>query len=563
MKKIFLFILMINSAILIAQEQKYKIFFDTAQNKLYYNRHLPVYFWISTSPDDNGQDVLLKPKVKKYANPYYWDTEGRNTVHFKNPRNSQGLKEAVFQLWADSRAPLIFVKFNNFTLKNRKIILGKNSQIILKTLDYFAGTDKVFYQIDNSGFVEYSGPIATTNLSNGTHYIKYYAIDRVGNQSDTLTKTFEMKLTPPKVQMKILNSFSESKLNKNSFITFEAFDKLGIKAIYYKIDSEQTYHLFINPISVKNLTDGQHLIYFYALDRLNNQSQVFMKQITIDNTKPQISTSFLGAYLEKQNIFYISPNTRIQVNYTDNSPLYKIFYRLDNKFFSQKQTIIDLSKFSGYKNLCISAQDVAGNKSNTKCFKIFIDNIPPKSSIIVGKPKFFNRDTLFITSQTQISLTAFDPQTGIDKIEYAINNNDFKTYTAPFTLSHDGINVIFYRAKDKVGNIEPAKSKKLYVDNNPPKISIIFSVEPFDLTIKNNDTLQVYPSPLKIYLSAQDDKTGERTIFYSLNNSRLKLYRRPIYLNVHNEKSFTLYTQSTDALGNKSSKTVKFIIRPK
>ncbi len=92
MKKLFLFILLLNTAVLIAQEQKYKIFFDTTQNKLYYNRHLPVYFWISTSPGDNGQDVLLKPKIKKYANPYYWDTEGKNTVHFKNPKNSRGLK---------------------------------------------------------------------------------------------------------------------------------------------------------------------------------------------------------------------------------------------------------------------------------------------------------------------------------------------------------------------------------------------------------------------------------------------------------------------------------------
>ncbi len=363
--------------------------------------------------------------------------------------------------------------------------------------------------------------------------------------------------------MKILNSFSESKLNKNSLITFTAHDQLGVKAIYYKIDSAQTYHRYLKPVPVKNLTDGEHLIYFYALDKLNNQSQVFMKQIIIDNTKPQISLTFLGPYVEKQKTFYISPNTRIQVNYNDNSPMYRILYRLDNRFFSQKQTIIDLSKFSGYKTLCISAQDVAGNKSITKCYRIFIDKYPPKSSITIGKPKFFNRDTLFVTSQTQISLTAFDAQTSIDKIEYAINNNHFKTYTEPFTLSHDGLNIIFYRAKDKVGNIEPTKSKKLYVDNNPPKISIIFSVEPYDLQIKNNDTLQVYPSPLKIYLSAQDDKTGERTIFYSLNNSTLKQYKRPVYINVRNEKTFTLYTQSSDALGNKSVKTVKFIIRPK
>ncbi len=563
MKKIILFIFLFNAVALTAQEQKYKIFFDTTHNKLYYNRHLPVYFWISTSPNDDGQDVLLQPKVKKYANPYFWDTEGINTVHFKNPKNSKGLKEAVFQLWADSRAPLIFVKFTRFLIKNNKIILGRNSKILIKTLDYFAGTDKVFYKIDTSNFIQYSKPISLTNISEGTHYIKYYSIDKVGNKSLIFTKKFIVKFTPPQVEMKILNSFSDKKLNKNSLITFKANDQLGVQAIYYKIDSEQTYHRFLKPISVKNLTDGQHLIYFYALDKLNNQTQVFVKQIIIDNTKPQISTTFLGPYVEKQKTFYISPNTRIQVNYTDNSPMYKISYRLDNKFFSIKSPVIDVSKFTGYKLLCISAQDIAGNKSNTKCFRIFIDNNPPKSSITVGKPKFFNRDTLFVTSKTPITISAFDTYTGIDQIQYAINNNNFKTYTAPFTLTHDGLNIIYYRARDQVGNIEPTKSKKIYVDNTPPQINIIFSVEPYDLEIKNNDTLQVYPSPLKIYLSAQDDKTGERKILYSLDNSRLKTYKQPIYLKPNNEKIFTLYTESVDALGNKSTKTVKFIIRPK
>ncbi len=559
MKNIFVLILLLTSTIGFSQ-QKYKIFVDTLTNKLYYNRHLPVYFWISTAPDNSGQDVLLQPKVKKYANPYYWDTEGINTFHVKSPKNLQGYKEAIFQIWADGAAPVISLKYLNTLFYNQKPILGHDSKIKINANDYFSGVDKIFYAIDNQNFKRYLRPLHDFN--EGQHILYIYATDKVGNKSDTLAKKFTVELTPPSVTLKIINSISNNYLGKNSLISFKASDQHGVKNIFYKVDDNTKYNKYIQPFSISNLNDGKHLIYYYATDKLGNQSQVFMKELTVDKTPPEVGFKFLGTEFKKNGIYYISSNTRLQVTYKDNSPLGKILYSVGNKTFSTKD-IIDLSKYKGYKQICISAVDAAGNNSLTKCIRLIIDNQPPKITAVVGKPKFFDRDTLFITSQTPVNLYATDEYSGVDFILYAINNRDFKKYTNQLTIPNQGFNILYYKAKDKVDNYSKTDSLAVFIDNTPPQINIILSVQPYNTKIIDSDTLLVYPNNIKIYLSAVDDKTGERHIYYTINGGEKKLYSRPINLYSSKEKIIELYTESHDALGNTSTKKFKFIISPK
>jgi len=61
-------------------QEKPCIYVD-AEGKLYINQQLPVYLWISTSPEENAPAYrLTSDSSKSYSNPMYFDTEGRNTI---------------------------------------------------------------------------------------------------------------------------------------------------------------------------------------------------------------------------------------------------------------------------------------------------------------------------------------------------------------------------------------------------------------------------------------------------------------------------------------------------
>ncbi len=540
-------------------QQSYKIFADSSSEKLYYNKHLPVYFWLSADSTDDSQDVLLQPRVKRFANPYYWDTEGLNTVQVKYPKNRYGYKDAVFEVYADGRAPVVSLHFSPYIYQGGKYVLGKNSTLKIAAKDYISGVEKTYYSFDRKTFKPYESGFVLPAPGRNTVY--FFSVDQVGNISDTAERVLYADFTPPEVQLKVLRTFSDTVLGETSYIKLIANDEHGTKAIYYKTGEMKSYKLYSSPISARYFSTGRHVIYYYAVDRLDNQSQVFMHEFIIDREKPQIDYQVLGDKVKKNGYWYVSPNSKIQLDIKDNTQIAEIKYSTNNSKYTSTGKTIDLSKMSGYQQICVFTSDVAGNVS-TKCFKIFVDNTQPKTSITFAKPEFVDRDTTFITSKTLITLQASDSYSGIKTIEYALNNMDFKPYDKPFTIEKEGLNILYYRAKDNVGNIEDYKSRIIYVDNTPPDIEVIFSVEPYNTFIDGNDTLSVFPEDLTVYLSSTDDKTGERVIYYSINGSKKTYYRAPIKLHVNERKIFTLHVESADKLNNRSQKTVKFVMAP-
>ncbi len=567
-KLLFLLLLLTSISITWAQNKhapkknKYIIYVDSTNDKIYYNKKLPVYFWISDKPDNTGHDVLLKPEVKKFANPYYFDTEGINTFRVKNPRGPY--EEAIFEIWADDRPPLMNYHIHNLykVPEKNKIFIGPKSQIRLDGIDGISKVKDIFYSINNQNFIYYKRPISITKA--GKNIIKFYGCDLVGNCSDTISKVVYVDITPPSVHPKILNSYSDSILGKTSKITFIATDSLsGAKAIFYCSSKKGNFKLYRYPILVSRQSSGKHKIYFYAVDNVGNRTELKTLTYFIDNIPPTVSFNIKGNYFKRSDIYYLSPNTKIQLTAKDNFDVHKIFYYIYGRKYLYNG-LVDLSKFSGMFPVFFNAIDVANNKSNTGSIKIFIDNEPPKTNILIGSPKFRNRDTIFISSKTKISFQAHDKYSLISKTEFAVNNLDFHKFIKPFTLDKEGLYLVNYRSIDAIGNIENTKTSIIFVDNTPPDIKIIFSVEPFDIKITKNDTIPIYPTNVKLYLGAVDKKTGEQTIYYSLNNSRFVQYRTPITFYIRKrENFFTLRVKSKDKLGNLKTEQTSFIIRKK
>ena len=561
MKKIIIIILSILFYTLSFPQTSPKIYVDTTTNKIYYNKNLPVYFWISNAPDNSGQNVLLQPIIKKYANPYYFDTEGINTFRVKKPKGQYN--EAIFEIWADCRPPIVKydIKNSKKIYKNNTIYIGSKAKIYLKAYDGISKISNIYYSLDNKDFITYKNPIHITKP--GENIIKFFGCDVVGNYSDTISLSLYADLTPPDVFVKILNTFSDSILGKISKISFIAIDSVvGLSSIFYSKSKKGKYIQYHYPINLYNAKPGKNKLFYYAIDNVGNKSEIKTFNYIVDLTPPTISYKIIGPYFKKGEIYYISPLTQIKLTPKDNTQVSEVYYYINGKKYKYSY-FIDLSKFYGLNTLFFDAIDIAGNKYR-KYIRIFIDNSSPSTKVLINNPKFVDRDTFFISSSTQISFKAIDKHSKIKQTYFALNNDNYSEYNKPLTIDKQGFYLLKYYSVDVLDNIEQPKEAKIFVDNTPPQIQVIFNVEPYDIEIINNDTLPVFPSNLKIYLSVVDEKTGEEITYYSLNNINFTSYSKPIKISLtKKEKIITLTVKSEDKLGNKTVKTTKFIIRKK
>jgi hypothetical protein len=203
MKTILLFLfLFIISTYCFSQTQikeNRKVYKDE-NGKLYVQKTLPVYLWLSNSKDSLGEKVLLSSQTTpEFSNPMYFDTDGYNSVHVKGQVNHKtkaldnAEKDVVYEVYGDSNPPDSYVIIQS---KHNKYSEGKRvylNECILDILSYdmFAGVGKIYYSVNNNEFQEYSDQLSITDK--GDIIIKYYAVDNVGNIEEVKEISFKIE----------------------------------------------------------------------------------------------------------------------------------------------------------------------------------------------------------------------------------------------------------------------------------------------------------------------------------------------------------------------------------
>ncbi|MBN2892709.1 MAG: hypothetical protein JXL97_12650 [Bacteroidales bacterium] len=181
-----------------AQETDYHWF--EKDGKLYYNRNVPVYFWVSTSQSDNSQDVLMTSQTsEKYTNPMYFDSEGYNTFQYAYAVDTTTKKiaypsqHAVFKVYVDGFAPTLnaYFKGTRRYYKGGTPVYALNLEIQLSAKDYMSGVEKIMYALNSENYMIYNEAIKFPNA--GDFELKFYAEDNTGNRSEIKSYKFSVK----------------------------------------------------------------------------------------------------------------------------------------------------------------------------------------------------------------------------------------------------------------------------------------------------------------------------------------------------------------------------------
>lgn len=546
--------------------------------EMFVNKELGLYLWLSTSPEkDAEKHRLISDSTNVYANPMFLDTEGYNTLRSpsavdpKTRKTVYPIRDIVFEVYADGLSPESkhkFVDGKSIYRTGKLYYSGKALGLTLSAYDKVSGVEHIYYSINEQNYVEYKDTVKI--FTEGEARIRYYSTDRVGNREIPIEKTVTIDNSAPKTTCEINGAQNKKFVSSNAMIKLSSIDNLvGVKTIYYQIN-HGTKRVYTSPISASLLGDSGS-VSFYAIDHLSNTEEIQTVgakgsistgisdnfEFYVDKDAPSVALNLDGAY-SKGKYTYVAKNTKITVDAKDTkSGVDKVQYSINSTAVNQEyKENIEFSD-DGIAYIRVNATDYVGNTSATITKAYYVDATAPISTISVLQPKLKVKDTLFITSNTKITLASSDKASGVSEIIYRVNNGEIKTYSEPFTVSGKGLMKIEYYAKDNVSNTEEARILEVYIDDIPPIIYHHYSATPIGTKTVREQELTIYPSNMKLYIAATDKSSGGERIEYKINNGSVKSVN-PIKGLVPG--NYEVKVTAYDVLGNSSNETINFSV---
>jgi hypothetical protein len=538
---------------------------------------------IATSPDANAPSHLLTSKTSpQYSNPMYFE-KGYNTIKSPwriDPKTRQLIMpktDVVFDLYADADAPVTnssYLEATKYT-KTGVTYYGKGLILSLKSKDALSGVEKTYVSLNGEAFKEFTKDIEINDAKE--YSVKFYAVDNVGNAAATVENKFVVDAQAPTTKMEVTGDFKGVILSPRAKIILTSTDELsGVKQTFYSIDGGKP-QVYVSPISVQPLLDGQHSFIFYSIDNVDNNnagdenvehSFSTGKDFTNDAVAPSTFIKINGDYFKGTTYEFVSPRSLVEVSATDAiAGVMEIRYGVDQTLNTVYTAPFSLPNAKGAHTVNYNAKDDVQNVAATKSKFYFMDNVAPKTGITFKSPQFFNRDTLFINKETKIKLFAGDYESGVQKTEYSIDGGAFQNYTEEINVLAEGFHTIKFRSTDMVNNIETEKTSTCLVDNNAPDIFVNFSIQATGQNQKDGKNYDVYPSYTQLYVAATDRYSGTEKIYFQINNGAKQLYvsAREIAQKglLSKEGFYSVKLTAVDKLGNENEKVIEFFISGK
>ncbi|MEJ3748683.1 family 16 glycoside hydrolase [Actinomycetes bacterium KLBMP 9797] len=188
-----------------------------------------------------------------------------------------------------------------------------------------------------------------------------------------------------------------------------------------------------------------------------------------DTTPPTVTASVTGE--RDANGAYIGTAT-VALSATDaGSGVARIEYAVDGGAFSGYEAPVPVST-PGPHTVAYRATDVAGNTSEPGSVSFVVveatgpDTTPPVATASVSGER--DADGGYVGSAL-VTLSATDADSGVARIEYAVDGAAYRTYTAPVTVDQPGQHTVAYRATDAAGNTSAPRSVSFTVVSAPQR----------------------------------------------------------------------------------------------
>jgi hypothetical protein len=527
-------------------------------NRLYMNSSNPVYLFLSNTPDAKDAKLMQSEETKEHANPMKFDGHGKHTIRHNDKHENV---EVVFEVYADGIAPTSKAEYSKeqVYVKDGKIYCGKPLNIALPGKDEMSGLQKVLFSINGADYKDFKDAV---NLSEEKEFVlKHYAVDNVGNTEDIQSHNFIMDFTAPITVYSLEGIRFNDVLAPSLTISLSATDKVsGVDKIKYTLDGG-TERNYMGPIRMETLSEGDHKLTYFTLDKVMNKEEAKTYAFFVDKTAPVVTSEVLGDKFTANGKEYYSGRTQIKLLAEDNKAGVKeVYYSMNGSDYLVYDKPFALDQTKSVLALKFYATDKVENKGLSKNHgdgKItYIDLKGPSLTYNFDGATFSSRDTVFINKNTKIILKATDAESGVQKIMYSKNKGSEQLFNKNFQVEEEGICNIDYTGYDNVNNTT-SSNFPIIVDNTGPEIQFQHSISPLSKNTVNGKVYDVYSAHVGVFLSGTDKLVGVDKIYYSINNGPEKPYAG-IISGFQKGNTYSFKVKAIDKLGNTSFKEFEF-----
>lgn len=244
-------------------------------------------------------------------------------------------------------------------------------------------------------------------------------------------------------------------------------------------------------------SEGPHQVRFRAVDPVLNWSPIQTFRIFVDQTAPKSQVVWKGPTFEEGKKTFVNPKTQLNILAQDNlSGIASINWKQKDQFtpFRQASTF----EVEGEQSFQIKSIDNVGNEESAYELRFIVDRKAPETVANIQGTQSKNEQVIYTTAGAQVALSSNDDKSGIQRIEYQINDGLVSTYKRPIVLS-EAKTILKYRSIDNVDNKEEWKQMVIHQDSRPPRITLtkegvhytisgkIYALPGFSFTVRVND----------------------------------------------------------------------------
>nr|WP_310277491.1 hypothetical protein [Haloactinomyces albus] len=273
-----------------------------------------------------------------------------------------------------------------------------SATVTVSANDSGSGVDSVEYEIDDTGFQPYSGPVTVDDP--GDHSVQYRATDAAGNVSQLGSVSFTVVESAPEdtTAPDLSASVSGDRNTDGAYVgsatvTVSATDsESGVATVEYALDGT-SYTQYSGPVTVNE--PGEHTVQYRATDTAGNTSQATSVSFTVvepppqDTTAPQTSATISGNQNADGN--YVGSATVMVSAQDAQSGLADIEYSVDEAPYAIYTDPVVVNQ-PGAHTVSYRATDSAGNTSTPKSVSFTVVESAPEDSC----PDSDTRDTVII-----------------------------------------------------------------------------------------------------------------------------------------------------------------------
>ncbi|NIJ12384.1 plastocyanin [Saccharomonospora amisosensis] len=464
---------------------------------------------------------------------------------------------------SDTTAPEVSAEVTGQT-DDQGNYLGSATVAVTAT-DAGSGVASVEYEIDDTGFQPYTGPVTVDRV--GDHSVQYRATDNAGNTSPTGSVQFSVvepdpgDTTPPEVSAEVGGQTDgQGGYVGSATVTVAANDTgSGVASVEYELDGGG-FRTYSAPVVVD--TVGEHIVRYRATDNAGNASQAGSVSFTVvppepgDTTPPRVIAEVAGEQDAGGN--YLGSATVTLAAQDAESEVDSVEYAIGAGAFQAYTTPVTFDRPGEY-TVRYRATDTAGNTSQPGSVSFAVVEPPPDDTTAPEVSAEVNGETdgqgNYVGSAT-VTISATDARSGIAAVEYALDGEGFTEYTQPIVVNQAGEHTVRYRAGDNAGNTSEVGSVAFTVveadpgDTTPPEVSAEVNGE----TDERGD----YVGSATVTISATDARSGIAAVEYAVDEGEFRLYEGPVTVDRPGEH--TVRYRATDNAENTAEGAVSFIV---